>query len=207
MQQQYFGWQGNNLPRNLVSFKTIWYVKREKQSLDMLIPNYKLERIKIHLWKLFCFEVIYVRLNTHHTLGISESHPQTLKGDHPVLWESHCLKVLAGVWELKRAIFHLVWHLWRLPDQRCWHRFRLSASWSSSLIQSVFPFVFLMCALLAVVTGAMERLLISLSLLMLTSCVIVSPFQPYIPRSPPSVSAHYGFSQERGLTLPYLLPN
>lgn len=114
-----------------------------------------------------------------------ELHPQTQKREDPVLWESHCLKVLAPVCEC--VTFHLVWHLWRLPDQRCWHRFWLSGFWSSSLIQSVFPFVFLMCALFAVVTGATERLLISLSLLMLTSYVIVLPFQTYIPRSPRSV--------------------
>lgn len=158
----------------------------------------------------FCYAVICVRLNTRHALRITaaaEFHPRTLKWDDSVLWQSHCFKVPAPVCELKRAIFHLVWHLWRLPDQRCWHRFCLSAFWSSSLIQSVFPFVFIMCALFAVVTGATERVLISLSLLMLTSYIIVLPFQLHILRSPRSVSANYGFSQERGLTLPYLLPN
>lgn len=134
-------------------------------------------------WNPFCFEVICVPLNTHQQFAAAaDFHPQTLKGDDPVLWESHCLKVLAPVCKLKRAVLHLVWRLWRLPDQRCWHRFCLSASWSSSLIQSVFPFVFIMCALFTVVTGATERLLISLSLLMLTSYVIVLPFQPYIPK-------------------------
>lgn len=62
-------------------------------------------------------------------------------------------------------------------------------------------------SLFAVVTGATERLLISLSLLTRTSHLIVLPLQPYIPRTPRAASANYGFSEERGLTLPYLLPN
>lgn len=183
--------------------RQVWcFTKRKKATLICLFPTINGNESKFLLesfW--FCRD-----LNTHHALGTAaaEFHPQTLKRRRagPSGGTAIVLK------------FSLQFASWSVPfpilfgiSDVCLIRDADTVSRSSSLIQSVFPFVFLMCALFAVVTGATERLLISLSLLMLTSHLIVLPFQPYIPRSPPSASANYGYSEERGLTLPYLLPN
>lgn len=55
----------------------------------------------------FCSEVIRVRFHSRHALGMAaaaESHPQTVKRDEALLWESHCFEALAPVCELKHAL-------------------------------------------------------------------------------------------------------
>lgn len=70
----------------------------------------------------------------------------------------HAIFILFGIFETSEGVgVHML---------TC---YCLSAFWSSSLIENGLSFVFIMHALFEVVTGATERLLISLSLLILSS--------------------------------------
>lgn len=83
--------------------------------------------------------------------------------------------------------FYFVWSpLWRLresvalpqvpaqplPTASCWHVIVSLAFWSSSLMENVSSFVFIMHAVFEVVTGASARLLLSLSRLLLSAIVL-----------------------------------